>query len=143
MQLTAKLVQLLPIESGTGRNGEWKKQTIIVEIPGQYPRKLAISVWGERIHSLPQEPGTSLVIDFDVESREYNGRWFTDVKAWRIEALAAPSTSSQPQPAGYPGQPAAYQGQPTAYPPIPPEVAPPVFPPLPPDQQNNADDLPF
>jgi hypothetical protein len=85
MQLTAKLVQLLPLQSGTGKNGTWKKQDIIVETAGQYPKKVCISVWGDKIDIKKLKPGNTLKIDFDVESREYNSRWYTDVKAWKIE----------------------------------------------------------
>jgi len=85
MQLTAKLVQLLPLQTGQGKNGEWKKQDIIVETSGQYPKKICISVWGDKIDSQKLKPGNVLKVDFDVESREYNSRWYTDVKAWKIE----------------------------------------------------------
>lgn len=85
MQLTAKLIQLLPLQTGTGKNGEWKKQDIIVETSGQYPKKICISVWGDKIDSRKLKPGNLLKIDFDVESREYNSRWYTDVKAWKID----------------------------------------------------------
>lgn len=50
MQLTAKLNQLLPIQTGSGKNGEWKKQDIIVETDGQYPKKVCISIWGDKIN---------------------------------------------------------------------------------------------
>jgi Domain of unknown function (DUF3127) len=87
MQLTAKLIQLLPLQTGTGKNGEWKKQDIIVETEGsQYPKKVCVTVWGDKINTSQLKIGSQLKIDFDVESREYNGRWYTDVKAWKIEA---------------------------------------------------------
>ncbi len=89
MQLTAKLVQLLPLQSGTSKNGQWKKQDIIVETESQYPKKVCVSVWGDKIDAGQLQPGTLLKIDFDVESREYNGRWYTDVKAWKIETTSA------------------------------------------------------
>lgn len=85
MQLTAKLIQLLPLQTGAGKNGQWKKQDIIVETAGQYPKKICISVWGDKINESVLKAGARLKIDFDVESREYNGRWYTDVKAWKIE----------------------------------------------------------
>ncbi|MDR1526424.1 MAG: DUF3127 domain-containing protein [Dysgonamonadaceae bacterium] len=94
MQLTAKLVEILPAESGMGKNGEWKKQSIIVETEGQYPKKVCITVWGDKINSAQWQPGLSLTVDFDIESREFNGRWYTDVKAWKIEPAGIP----QPQP---------------------------------------------
>jgi hypothetical protein len=89
MQLTAKLIQLLPLQTGTGKNGQWKKQDIIVETDGQYPKKICISIWGDKINESVLKVGNSLKIDFDVESREYNGRWYTDVKAWKIESAGS------------------------------------------------------
>jgi hypothetical protein len=85
MQLTAKLVQLLPLQTGSGKNGEWKKQDIIVETGGQYPKKVCVSVWGDKIDEKKLKPGNMLKIEFDIESREYNSRWYTDVKAWKID----------------------------------------------------------
>lgn len=89
MQLTAKLVQLLPLQTGTGKNGQWKKQDIIVETEGTYPKKVCISIWGDKINEAQLQTGAQLSISFDVESREYNGRWYTDVKAWKIEPAGA------------------------------------------------------
>jgi hypothetical protein len=86
MQITAKLHSLLPMQTGAGKNGPWKKQDFIVETDGTYPKKICISVWGDKIDGSILVPGKNLRIDFDVESREYNGRWYTDVKAWRIES---------------------------------------------------------
>lgn len=95
MQLTAKLTQLLPIQTGTGKNGEWKKQDIIVETDGQYPKKVCISIWGDKINEGQLQIGNLLQIDFDIESREYNNKWYTDIKAWKIE-LAGTSTQKIP-----------------------------------------------
>ena len=89
MQLTAKLVQLLPLQTGTGKNGQWKKQDIIVETEATYPKKVCISVWGDKIDTASLQTGSLLKIDFDVESREFNGRWYTDIKAWKIEVAGS------------------------------------------------------
>ncbi len=89
MQLTATLLSLLPLQTGNGKNGTWKKQDIIVETEGQYPKKICISIWGDKIDESKLIAGNRLKIDFDVESREYNGRWYTDVKAWRVEVEGA------------------------------------------------------
>ncbi|MBK8644243.1 MAG: DUF3127 domain-containing protein [Saprospiraceae bacterium] len=85
MQLTAKLTQLLPIQTGTGKNGEWKKQDIIVETDGQYPKKVCISIWGDKIDEGQLQIGNLLKIDFDIQSQEYNSKWYTNIKAWKIE----------------------------------------------------------
>lgn len=95
MQLTATLVQLQPLQTGTGKNGEWKKQDIIVQTDGQYPKKICISIWGDKINESVLQVGKQLNISFDIESREFNGRWYTDVKAWKVEpASATPSGNS-------------------------------------------------
>ena len=93
MQLTAKLTQLLPIQIGTGKNGEWKKQDIIVETDGQYSKKVCISIWGDKINDDQLLTGNLLKIDFDIESREYNGKWYTDLKAWKIEMTTSENTN--------------------------------------------------
>ncbi len=101
MQLTAKLVQVLPLQTGSGKNGQWKKQEIVVETESQFPKKVCVSIWGDKIDERQLQPGNVLKIDFDLESREYNGRWYTDVKAWKIELAGSPqqSTTSRQTPA--------------------------------------------
>lgn len=106
MQLTAKLVQVLPLQSGSGRNGEWRKQEVILETDGQYPRKICIAIWGDKINNSQLQTGNMLTVDFDIESREFNGKWYTDVKAWRVEIAGANSMAGQQQaplpPASFP-----------------------------------------
>lgn len=60
-----------------------------METEGPYPKKVCVSVWGDKMPSQALNPGSLLKIDFDVESREFNGRWYTDVKAWKIEVAGA------------------------------------------------------
>ena len=84
MQITAKLIHILPAQTGQGKNGEWRKQDIIVETKDQYPKKICFSIWGDKINSDQLIIGNDLQIDFDIESREYNGRWFTEAKAWKV-----------------------------------------------------------
>ena len=96
MQLTAKLIQVLPLQTGTGKNGQWKKQDIIMETEGQFPKKVCISIWGDKINESQLQVGSQLAISFDVESREYNGKWYTDVKAWKIEAAGAAKPTDKP-----------------------------------------------
>ena len=89
MQLTAKLLNILPLQTGTSKNGPWKKQEIIVEMDGNIPRKLCISVWGEKIDTIQLKIGQQLKIDFEVESREFNSKWYSEVKAWKIEVIGS------------------------------------------------------
>lgn len=85
MNIKAKLTQLLPIQIGMSKNGQWRKQDIIVETDGQYPKKICISIWGDKINEKQLIIGNNLDISFELESREYNGKWYTDVKAWKID----------------------------------------------------------
>lgn len=86
MKLTGKIVQLLPIQEGQGKKGAWHKQEFILEIPGQYPKKVCIALWGEeKINNYDLQVGLELTAHIELESREHNGRWYTEAKAWKIE----------------------------------------------------------
>lgn len=112
MQVTGKLIQMLPLQTGTGKTGtQWKKQDIIVETPGTYPKKICISIWGDKINPSVLQEGATLNISFDVESREYNGRWYTDVKAWKVEPAGDVASSTFSGPASAP--PAEYSSAPS------------------------------
>jgi hypothetical protein len=85
MQLTVKLTQMLPIQTGTGKNRELKKQDFIVERQGQCPKKVCISVCGSKINEEQLIINKNLKIDFENESRQYCSKWYTDIKVWKIE----------------------------------------------------------
>jgi len=84
MDISGKIIQLLPVQTGQGKNGTWKKQEFILETGDTYPKKVCIAVWGDKIDMGSFKMGDMVDVSFDVESREYNGRWYTDVKAWKI-----------------------------------------------------------
>jgi hypothetical protein len=84
LEITGKIIELLPKKSGQSANGDWRKQEYIMETDGQYPKKICFLVWGEKIDQFNIKQGENLEVSVDLESREYNGRWYTDVKAWRV-----------------------------------------------------------
>ena len=86
MELVGKIIQVLPPQEGVGRNGNpWKLQGYVLETLEQYPRKVHFEVFGEdRIRQNPCEIDQLVTISFDIESREFNGRWYTSIRAWRI-----------------------------------------------------------
>lgn len=86
MEITGRIIQLLPLQTGQGKNGVWKKQDFVIETDGQYPKKVCISAWGDKISENVLVEGKEVTVSFDIESREFNGRWYTDVKAWKVEA---------------------------------------------------------
>lgn len=95
LELTGKLVSLLPQQTGEGKNGKWVKQEFILETPGEFPRKVCISAWGDKAKEVENlQPGESLKIGINLESREYNSRWYTDVRAWRIERMSSSNNNT-------------------------------------------------
>lgn len=86
MDISGKIIQLLPAQTGNGKNGQWKKQEFILETGDTYPKKVCIAVWGDKIDMNSFKIGDALDVSFDVESREFNGKWYTDVKAWKVNA---------------------------------------------------------
>ncbi|HUW05183.1 MAG TPA: DUF3127 domain-containing protein [Williamwhitmania sp.] len=90
LEIQGKLVQMLEKQVGTGRNGTWEKQEFILETTEQYPKKICISAWGDKIKDIDSaKPGDMLKVSFNLESREFNGRWYTDIRAWRISREGA------------------------------------------------------
>lgn len=92
MELSGKVLKILPEQSGQGKKGTWRKQEYILETQGQYPKKVALTVWGERIDQFNLQEGDLVNAKIDIESREYNGRWYTDVKAWQVDKQESAST---------------------------------------------------
>ncbi len=72
------------MQTGFSKNGQWRKQDIIVETDGQYPKKICISIWGDKIDEKQLVIGNNLDIFCELESREFNGKLYTDIKAWKI-----------------------------------------------------------
>jgi hypothetical protein len=87
LEITGKVQQILPQQSGVSKNGAWSKREFIIETLEQYPRKVCINVWGEKSDNLEQQypVGTVVKASVNIESREYNGKWYTDVRAWKID----------------------------------------------------------
>jgi hypothetical protein len=86
MEIQGVLKQILKTESGTSKSGKtWQKQTIIIETADAYPKQIAVEV-SEKVLSRLQDysEGMTITCSINIESREYNGRWFTSVKAWKI-----------------------------------------------------------
>ncbi len=96
MEINGKIIELLPEKTGQSANGPWRKQEYILETDGQYPKKVCFMVWGDKIDQFDIKEGQSLVVSIDLESREYNGRWYTDVKAWKVSRAGAGAGDSYP-----------------------------------------------
>jgi hypothetical protein len=102
MELTGTVIALLPEVTGQGKNGMWRKQEFILEIPSQYPKKVCISLWGDKIDQAGLAINETVTASIDVESREYNSRWYTEVRAWKVEKAGNGGSSAS---AGFTGSP--------------------------------------
>ena len=86
LTIEGKLVQILPLQEGNSTRGAWKKQDFIMETTEQYPKKVCISCWGEKVDELQKfQPNETLSVGINIESREYNSKWYTDIKAWKMD----------------------------------------------------------
>jgi len=85
LQIEGTVKKILEEQSGSGKNGPWRKRDFILETQGQYPKKVCITQWGDNIDKADLEEGEEIVAYIDIQSREYKGNWYTDVKAWKIE----------------------------------------------------------
>ena len=123
MELTGKVIAVMEARSGkSARTGnDWMTQEYVIEVPGQFPKRCIFSVFGEdRIKQFNIQNGEDITIQFDIDAREYNGRWFNDVRAYAV-------TRPQNQ---QPAMPNVSAGEPP-------------FPPMGEPVKNDGGDLPF
>ncbi len=105
MEIRGKIIFKLPLQSGTSKAGNpWSKQEYVLETMDAFPKKVHFDFFGERANQYPLEVGDVVDLSFDIESREYNGRWYTSIRGWKADkvdpnALAAANAQAQ---AGYP-----------------------------------------
>ena len=126
MEIIGKVVRLGNLTEGQSARGPWRKQELIIETDEQYPRTVCIICWTNQVDEIQKfAPGQMIKAQISIESREFNGRWYTDVRAYRFDPV---------------GVTAAPQAQPVAHPTPSAQPAPaaPEF-----TQSDETDDLPF
>lgn len=143
MEMTGVVIAILPERSGTSQRGEWKSQSFVIETQEQYPKHLCFEVFGaDRIAQFNIKGGETITVQFDIDARQYQDRWFNSIKAWNIirPGQQAPVQGGynvgNPQTGAQEAQQAAMAGVPNPTNPQNP------FPPAQP-QGNSSDDLPF
>lgn len=142
LTISGRIALILPLQTGTSKAGNpWKKQGYVIDTGGQYPKKVCFSLFGDKIDQFPIQAGQDVTVSIDIESREFNGRWYTEINAWNIvQTGAQPAAPASQQvataPAAAPAQPQPdYQ---KAYPQQQAVAPAPATP-----QSGVADDLPF
>ena len=94
MEIQGKIIVVLPERSGVSQRGnQWRSISYVLETQEQYPKKLAFDVTNDKIDQLNIQLGEILTVQFDINAREYNGRWFNSVNAWNVirQAQQAPA----------------------------------------------------
>ena len=130
MEVVGKIILKLPLQSGVSQAGNnWKKQEYVLETEDSYPKKVHFDFFGDKADQFPLNVGDRVRLSFDIESREYNGRWYTSIRGWKAEAAAAAVAAEVPQ------QGPAVAAAAPAGAPVPP---PPAF-----NTPEASDDLPF
>lgn len=108
MEVTGKIIQVLPLQSGTSQAGNpWKKQEYVLETEDAYPKKICFDFFGDRVDQFPLSLNDRIRLSFDIESREYNGRWYTNIRGWKADKIGDQTTPAAPQPMGQSATPAA------------------------------------
>ena len=144
MDLQGKVIAALPERSGVSSRGEWKAQDFVLETHESFPHKMVFSVFGaERLQRFNIQVGQEVMVSFDIDAHEYNGRWFNSIRAFDVRMVDPASVGSQgtqsiPAASTFDSAPTAtQQGSTTTS-----EQTP--FPPQQPTaEKDSADDLPF
>ena len=107
MEITGKIIAALEPRGGVSQRtgNSWKTQEFVIETHEQYPRKCVFNVFGEdRLREFNIQVGEVVTVSFDVDAREYNGRWYNDIRAWRVQrgVVAAPGAPAPAAPAAVP-----------------------------------------
>ena len=118
MELQVKVTQVLEKQTINKKDGgTMEKAAFVGETFGQYPKKVKFDVMGEKLEQVMMNArvGASVTVSFDVESREWQGRWYTDLKAWKIMAMDGQGQQGQqqksPVPDAQPAAPAQEEGK--------------------------------
>ncbi len=94
------VIRILPVQEGVSKSGNaWRKGAFVIETESQYPRTICFNIWNNRIDEFPLTEGDLVEVRFDVESREYMERWYTDVTAYsvsKVDQTAAAAPEADP-----------------------------------------------
>lgn len=84
-EITGKIIAVLPTRSGTSARGtQWSSQTAVIETHEQYPKRVAFDVLGDKITEFNLQVGEEVTVSFDINAREFNGKWWNSVNAWQV-----------------------------------------------------------
>lgn len=97
MEVEGRIIQKLDPVSGVSKAGNnWSKQEYVLETQEAYPKKIFFSFFGDRANQYPLNVGDTVRLSFDIDSHEFNGRWFTNINGWKAEKIDAMAAAAQP-----------------------------------------------
>lgn len=104
MEIQGKVFKIMQPVGGVSKSGnEWKKQEFILETEGQYPKKICFEIFGEdKINEMNLHEGETVRVYFEIEAKEWNGRWFNKVTAWKVDKSGAQQRPVKQQPVQQP-----------------------------------------
>ena len=85
MEFEGVVFKKLPVSKGVSARGEWQRQDVVFEVPSEFSRKICVTFFNKPTEADSLVEGQTYVVSVNVESREYNGKWYTDVRAWRVQ----------------------------------------------------------
>lgn len=133
MELQGRIIAVLEAREGTSARGPWKSQEYVIETHDQYPKKMVFNIFGaDRIAQFAIKAGEELLVSFDIDAHEYQGRWFNNIRAWNVQRVEVPGVATAPTSPVPPPPPAATAGAPNPDP-FAPGAA----------DEDKTDDLPF
>ena len=89
MEFEGVVYKIMPVTRGTSARGEWQRQDVVFEVPSEFSRKICVTFFNKESDVAKLREGETFLVSVNVESREYNGRWYTDVRAWRVQPKQA------------------------------------------------------
>ena len=114
MEFEGTVYKIMPVTKGTSARGEWQRQDVVFEMnEGSFPHKICVTFFNKPDDVARLREGATYTVSVNIESREYNGRWYTDIRAWRIQPKQEPAPTPMPdmppiaEEPGYASAPAA------------------------------------
>ena len=118
MEFEGIVYKKLPVTKGVSARGEWQRQEVVFEIPSEFSRKVCVTFFNKPTDAESLKEGETYIVSVNIESREYNGKWYTDVRAWRVQpkqVAATPEVAAMPDMPPFGDEPAyAASAQPMA-----------------------------
>ena len=94
MDFEGKVLEILPAVTGQSARGTWERQTVVFEQPNkQYGKEIAVTFMNKGQEVANLRVGETYLVSFDIESRNYQGKWYTDVRAWRVQPVQSAATA--------------------------------------------------